>query len=244
MRPLHMLIFLAPLLIAYEAGSIFYLVDPAAGVQRSVEAYKVFGDFFHVFGLVGLFLPGIALVTVLLTWHVMVRDKWAVDGRTLATMLVESVMWTLPLLVLAAASDQSRGIFKTAALAAQQAGTSGGGIHALPLMTRLTIAVGAGLYEEMLFRLVGVALLHFIFVDLIGMKPRWGTAIAVVLAGLAFALYHRPDLPAEWPKFLFFTLSGIYLGAVYTMRGFGIVVGTHAVYDVLVLVIFPAFSRS
>lgn len=252
MRPLHMLVFLLPILIAYEAGSILYLTDRAAGVQRSVEAYKIFGDFFHVFGLAGVFLPGVALVTVLVTWHIMIKDRWRLDLSTLAGMLAESIAWTLPLLVLAAASDHARaaaGVFglssHTSVFPFALAGGSVGGaigdpVHDLPLMARVTIAIGAGLYEEMLFRLVGMALLHFILVDLIAAPPRWGMAIAIVLSALAFAVYHRPELPAEWPRFVFYTLSGIYLGTVYLMRGFGITVGTHAMYDILVLVVFPS----
>ncbi len=250
MRPLHMLVFLTPLVMAYELGSIFFLTDPAAGVQRSVEAYKLFGQFFHLFGLAGVFLPGVALAAVLVIWHLMVRDRWSVHWKTIGGMLLESLLWTLPLLVLAAATNHSRGMFQAGAMVTEMpvlAGAGGGsgggnGIHALPLMARLTIGVGAGIYEEMLFRLVGLALLHFILVDLIGTTERVGTSIAVVLGALAFALYHRPELPAEWSKFLFFALSGVFLGTVYMMRGFGIAVGTHALYDVLVLVIFPLFQ--
>lgn len=238
-----MLVFLAPLIAMYELGSIFFLTDTAAGVQRSVEAYKLFGQFFHLFGLAGVYLPGVALAAVLIIWHFMVKDRWSIEWRTIAGMFAESLAWTLPLLVLAAVTDHTRGIWHAAAAVSDTplAGTASG-IHDLPLMTRLTIAIGAGLYEEMLFRLVGLALLHFILVDLIAAPPKLGMAISVVLAALAFSLYHRPDLPGEWTKFLFFMLSGVFLGAVYMMRGFGVVVGTHALYDILVLVVFPSFQ--
>lgn len=248
MRPLHMLVFLTPLVLVYELGTVFFLTDAAAGVQRSVEAHKLFGQFFHLFGLAGVFLPGVALASVLVIWHFMLRDRWTIDWRTIAGMFVESLMWTLPLLVLAAVADHSRGAFRPAAVlealagAGNAAGGVGGGLQDLPLMTRLTIAIGAGLYEEMLFRLVGLALLHFILVDLIAAPPRSGMVIAVVLAALGFALYHRPVLPDEWGKMLFYTLSGLFLGAVYTMRGFGIAVGTHALYDIMVLVVFPSLQ--
>lgn len=242
-----MLVFLAPLIAMYELGSIFFLTDTAAGVQRSVEAYKLFGQFFHLFGLAGVYLPGVALAAVLIIWHFMVKDRWTIQWRTIGGMFAESLAWTLPLLVLAAATDHTRSVWHAAARTietplATGLASPGGGIHDLPLMTRLTIAIGAGIYEEMLFRLVGLALLHFILVDLIATPPKVGMSISVLLAALAFSLYHRPDLPAEWPKFLFFTLSGVYLGAVYMMRGFGIVVGTHAMYDILVLVVFPTFQ--
>lgn len=243
-----MLVFLTPLVVAYELGTIFFLTDSAAGVQRSVEAYKLFGQFFHLFGLAGVFLPGVAMAVVLIIWHLMVKDRWAVQWKTIGGMLLESMLWTLPLLVLAAVTSHTRGMFQPAASMsvddAASALASSSGIQNLPLMARLTIAVGAGLYEEMLFRLVGLALLHFILVDLIGTSERLGMVIAVTLGALAFALYHRPVLPDEWAKMLFFTLSGVFLGTVYMMRGFGIAVGTHALYDVLVLVIFPLFEAS
>jgi membrane protease YdiL (CAAX protease family) len=109
----------------------------------------------------------------------------------------------------------------------------------LPVATRLTIAIGAGLYEEMLFRLIGMALLHFILADLIGAPQKWATAGAVILSALAFAAYHQPADATAWATYI---LSGVYLGTVYGMRGFGIVVGTHALYDVLVLAVGPAIS--
>jgi membrane protease YdiL (CAAX protease family) len=232
MRPLHVLVFLLPLLIAYEIGSILYLRD-SAGAHMSVSAYRLFGDFFKVFGLAGAFLPGVALVVVFMVWHVMVRDRWTIDWRTLGGMAAESVAWNMPLLVLAAAMNHARSMAGLYALAADA--TS---FETLPTGARLTIAVGAGLYEEMLFRLVGLALLHFILVDLIGMSARWGFAIAILLTSLAFAVYHQPRLPEQWPLLLFATTAGIYFGTVYVMRGFGIVVATHALYDVLVLVVF------
>ena len=58
-------------------------------------------------------------------------------------------------------------------------------------------------------------------------------------SAIAFAVYHQPTHPTEWATY---TLSGVYLGTVYVMRGFGIVVGTHALYDVLVLAVGPAIS--
>jgi membrane protease YdiL (CAAX protease family) len=169
----------------------------------------------------------------------MVKDPWKIDPNTLAGMFLESLAWTLPLLVLAATFVHAR--------AAGVAGGVGGGgsfgmtladistpLNMLPPTTQFTIAVGAGLYEEMLFRLVGLALLHFILVDLIVMPPRWGQPLAILIAALAFAVYHQNQ---SGPEFVFKVLAGIYFGTVYTMRGFGIVVATHALYDILVLVV-------
>jgi hypothetical protein len=228
-RPLHVLVFLLPLVIVYEIGSVVFLTDPRTQTQIGVAANRLFSDFFSLFGPAAAFLPGVALLVVLLVWHVLSRDRWSVEPKTLGGMLIESLAWTMPLLVLAAASSHAKAVL------AVPAPGGVGALSGLSIGAEMTIAVGAGLYEEMLFRLVGLALLHFILVDLIGLTERVGAAVAVVLAALAFAVYHQPQLPAQWPDFLFYTVAGIYLGSVYVMRGFGIVVATHAVYDVAVL---------
>jgi membrane protease YdiL (CAAX protease family) len=236
MRPLHVLVFLLPLVLAYELGSFLYLSD-IEGKQLSVSAQRLFADFFHAFGLAGAWLPGLALVAVFLTWHIMIKDRWQVDPNTLGGMLLESVAWTLPLLVLSA----------TVVHAQRAMGVTGGGSGLAALaepptpdklgaMAALTVSIGAGLYEEMLFRLVGLALLHFVLVDLIGLTARWAYPIAIFVCALAFALYHQGQGTA---LLMFRTLAGVYLGTVYVMRGFGIVVGTHAIFDVLALVILP-----
>lgn len=248
MRPLHVLVFLLPLLIAYEIGSVIFLSDPSTGAQMSVAAFKLFNDFFKVFGLVGAFLPGIALVVVLLIWHVMVRDRWRIDGATLGGMAAESLAWTMPLLVMAAATNHARSVLGVVAAGEPNGliplAQGGSELLQLPLGARLTISVGAGLYEEMLFRLVGLALLHFVLVDLIGLTQRWGSAVAIVLCAMAFAVYHGPQLPAQWAEFVFMLLAGIYFGTIFVMRGFGIVVATHAIYDVLVLVVLQGSVRA
>jgi hypothetical protein len=233
MRPLHVLVFLLPLIGAYELGSLVYLSDHLSGKALSVTAYKLFLDLFHVFGLAGASLPSIALLVVFFTWHLINQDPWKIDPNTLAGMFLESLAWTLPLLVLAATFVHARAMAADTGPAALLADTTQP-LSQLPPMTQFTIAVGAGLYEEMLFRLVGLALLHFILVDLIGMKPFWGHPAAIIVAALAFAAYHQNQTPSE---FLFKVAAGAYFGTVYTMRGFGIVVATHALYDILVLVV-------
>ena len=97
-------------------------------------------------------------------------------------------------------------------------------------------SVGAGIYEELLFRLIGVSVLYLLFVKIIGMKNTAGAALAVGICALLFAGYHFPSWETfNIPTFLFYTAAGIYLGVVCLSRGFGIAVTTHALYDVMVV---------
>ena len=77
-RPLHVLVFLLPMMILYELGSVRYLSDPGRGVFETIGARKILTDFFNAFGVAGYFLPPLVLSSVLLTWHVLERDRWRV----------------------------------------------------------------------------------------------------------------------------------------------------------------------
>lgn len=220
-EPLHVLVFLLPLIVLYEIGSAAWLVDPeTGGILETIRAHRLFYKFFEIFGVGGAMLPGVALVVVLLVWHALSKKSWRVRPAVVGLMAIESAAWTLPLLVL----GQAAGLVALAAGA-------GAGIDDRPLGASVTIAVGAGLYEELLFRMVAIALLHFILVDLIQIGDRAGTWAAVAIAALAFAVYHD-----DWSaRFVFLMIAGGYFGALYVTRGFGVVVGAHALYDIIVL---------
>ncbi|MBC7773349.1 MAG: CPBP family intramembrane metalloprotease [Pyrinomonadaceae bacterium] len=251
MRPLHILVFIAPLVVLYELGTLFYLSSHQGGAQQTIKAHRLVGDFFHAFGVAGVYLPAAVLLTILLMWHVISNDRWRVRLWVIGLMLLEAIAWTLPLLVLSAMHTRAVGSGGGAAahVAGQLAGPLGSLAAAhdsttdwltLPWQARVTIAVGAGLYEELLFRFIGVAFLHFMLRDIARLKEGVAATIAVVGAAIAFALYHHTRLGTgdlDWPRLLFLTAAGLYFGMLYILRGFGVVVGTHAIYDVLVLVL-------
>jgi membrane protease YdiL (CAAX protease family) len=95
---------------------------------------------------------------------------------------------------------------------------------------------GAGIYEEVLFRLLLLSALRWLGRQ--AELPAWGAlALAGLVSALLFSLAHHVGLQGEVfdaQVFLFRTLAGLYFAALYLCRGFGIAVGAHAGYDVLV----------
>lgn len=238
-RPLHVLVFLAPLLIAYEIGSLLYLSNPSTGVVETISARRMISTFFETFGAFGLYLPGVALATVLLIWHLLRRDPWTIHVPVMPLMLMEAVLWTLPLIVLAMILPR---ITQMAEVVTWPPHLASADIRSLGWQARLTISIGAGLYEELVFRVVAIAALHFVLVDLLGVRRNTGAVLSVIISALAFALYH--DLRTvggelDVPLALFLTVAGLYFGLIYIWRGFGIVVAVHALYDVVALVLAP-----
>ncbi len=236
--PLHVLVFLLPLMIVYEFGSFWYLRD-AAGVMRTVGARNLLVRFFEVFGAGSFHLPAITLVVVLLLWHVLNRDPWKIRPGVLIGMALESAVLVLPLLVLGLIMDSSGSKGRLGAVAIENALPA---LRAAPWQERLTLSIGAGLYEELVFRLVMITGLHLILADAFRLPKHTSAFIACLASAVAFALYHDISPAgilngADLKAFTFLTAAGLYFAGLFLVRGFGIVVATHAVYDILVLVV-------
>jgi hypothetical protein len=226
-QPLSILAFLLPLVIAYEVG-LAVLLRSGQGVL-TIKAHETLLHFFDTFGLSargGLFLGGAAIIVVLLVWQVLTREPWHVDPATLAMMATESLALTLPLV----------GVGMI--MRAPEAAAAAPDLATMSLGARVAISVGAGLYEELLFRMTLIAVMHTLLVDVARLPSRTGAIIAIVVSAAAFTWYHPLEDAAgafSLARAGFFFLAGLYFGLVYVVRGFGIVVGTHVLYDVIVV---------
>lgn len=106
------------------------------------------------------------------------------------------------------------------------------------LVANLVGALGAGLFEELVFRLFLLSLLALALhraARAFSLPEVSGTVVAVILSGLLFALFHHLP-PAREPfamgAFLFRSMAGFLLGTLFVLRGLGVCVYTHVMYDV------------
>jgi membrane protease YdiL (CAAX protease family) len=107
----------------------------------------------------------------------------------------------------------------------------------LDLSTQLMISLGAGIYEELLFRVVLVGALVWGGTRLFGWAPRTAGIVAALVGAFLFSAFHYVGAygdPLELPSFLFRFLAGLVFSGLYLTRGFGIAAWTHALYDVFV----------
>lgn len=103
-----------------------------------------------------------------------------------------------------------------------------------PLGTQLVISLGAGIYEELLFRVLLVSGLLALGLRL-GWRRPVTVAVAVVLSALIFSAFHYVGPygdPLTLGSFTFRAIAGLLLSGLYVARGFGITAWTHALYDV------------
>lgn len=232
--PLQGLYFLMPLLVLYELGTLWLAPE---GDQRlpQIVAEKLLEQFFQWFGVTGFHLPAIIAMVVLFCLHLVRRDPWRPEPKLYLVMWLETLGWALPLYVFAMVL--MRGVPAAGIAPAYSVLAQATSIQGVPnWQSGMVFSIGAGIYEELLFRLIGLALLHLLFVDVLALPEKYGGTAAIVVSAVAFALYHFNQAnPFDLGKFAFYTLAGVYFALIYVMRGFGIVVGVHALYDIMVV---------
>ncbi|MBI2796988.1 MAG: CPBP family intramembrane metalloprotease [Gemmatimonadetes bacterium] len=107
----------------------------------------------------------------------------------------------------------------------------------LPVSTQLALSLGAGIYEELLFRvLLTGALLWFARVAL-GWGRGTASVAAVIVSALVFSAFHYVGPygePLQLASFTFRAIAGLWFSALFVLRGFGITAWAHALYDVWV----------
>ncbi len=219
--PLTSLLFLLPMIVLYELGTRYISATTHQGEQRII-AFNLLQEFFGLFGVTGRYLPALAVVGILMSWHIARKDPWEAPWGTIAGMFLESFVLAMPLILMGFVAARYW------SLAASRMEAS----------NLIVLSLGAGIYEELVFRLMALTILHLILVDLFAMKKGLAYLLMVLISSMLFAGYHYLGAePFVWQTFAFRTAAGLYFGAIFVFRGFGITAGSHAAYDVLIVLL-------
>jgi len=240
-RPLQALLFLAPVLLIYELALPYVGVDQLNNIATDIYARRLLHRFFETLGVTAFFhLPALIVVVVLFCWHLARHDRWDFRPRLYAGMWCESLVLALPLFVFQMV------LLRNGVLCAMAGELASVTAPVSSWAAELVFAIGAGIYEELLFRLIAISLLHMVLIDVLALPKRPATVAVIGLSAIMFGLYHFPSYnvlawdAAQWGRFVFYTGAGVYLAILFVLRGFGIVAATHAVYDVLVVLLAMA----
>ena len=224
-RPWPSLLFVLPMLLVFEIGTWLRNGDGAVGESQLVATYLI--DLtIKALGASGAYFPGLLMVVILLAIHIVGKHPWKFDIYVLPAMLGESSVWTIPLFVFDC-------VLHTAIVAGQASASTA-------WLDEVIRSFGAGLYEELVFRLICITVLTIVLIDVFKL-PRAASAMFAILGSAAlFAAHHHPplgDRAFETTEFIFRTGSGIFLAGLFIFRGFGIAAGCHAFYNVIVVTI-------
>lgn len=98
----------------------------------------------------------------------------------------------------------------------------------------LALSLGAGLFEELVFRVLLVSGILWLLETSRFTTRGPATLVAVLASALLFSLAHYIGPLGDGidaASFIFRFLGGLAFSAIYALRGFGIVSWTHALYD-------------
>jgi membrane protease YdiL (CAAX protease family) len=230
-RPLASLAFMAPLLLLYEVG---VLVLDSNAVRNGADVWL--RQLLDLLGFGQYFLLPVLTVAILLGWHHLTHQPWRVSPGLIYRMLAECAVLAVLLVIIARVQDSLLCVFmpgmsQTAIRAAIWDGLAG-------WMGEMVGYIGAGVYEELLFRLMMLPAAAWLFKQC-GCSTAQSLLGAIAVTSLLFAAAHHvgPEgEPVVLRNFLFRTIAGVFFAALFVYRGFGIAAGTHALYDILVSV--------
>jgi hypothetical protein len=237
-RPLPCLVFVVPLLLAYELGVLWVggIASPAQDQAWRTGADAWMRHALAAMGMTDRWFPPLCLALALLLWQAMSTRPWRFAPAVLLGMAVESLVLAVALVGLSRIVDLGFENLEHAPPYWLELGLTGSGSEAERPLAQLVGFLGAGVYEEAIFRLMFLPA-AFALLRAFQMPVVMASTLAVTASAVLFSLAHHAGTPGEaftWFAFIFRWLAGVYFAWVYVLRGFGVAVGTHTAYDILV----------
>ena len=215
--PLTSLVFTLPLVLAYEGGVLLLgRGSPRNGADvwlRHLLDMLGFGEYF--------LLP-VLTVLGLLAWHHVEHDRWRFSPAVLVGMTLECLLLAIVLVGLARLQSRLWPLWIV---------PGGEGF-----LARFVGYCGAGLYEEVLFRLLLLPAVAWVL-ERFGAGAGSALGWSALLTSLIFSLAHYVGPLGDsfdLYSFTFRAVAGLFFSILFVVRGFGIAAGTHAAYDMLV----------
>jgi membrane protease YdiL (CAAX protease family) len=224
-HPWSCLLFVLPLLAIYEVGLHFLGAGAAETLRNGADAWFRVG--LAAVGMRDWFWAPALIAALLVLWSIYRRQDRPDDFiGTWVGMTVESIFFAVCLWAISKGLHPFLEGMGARLNSPGPAGTSG----------QIISFIGAGIYEETLFRLVLFSGLLW-FLNLTDLPWVLTGLLAVLGSALLFAGAHHFGPTGEAYSshvFAFRTLAGVYFTVLYLFRGLGIAIGAHAGYDVLV----------
>ncbi len=224
----YSLTFALPLLLLYETLALALSHDAMAGVRNGADVLLK-SLFVLLGGQRGLIVFGVLLIGtgMVLVFRDLRANRGAMRGRVFAGMAGEAVVYALAFGLVAGTLTN---VLLAAARTLAQAQM---GERSWP--TQFMVSLGAGIYEELLFRVILVSLLAKLASLVFGWKPVAAGVFATLLGAFVFSAFHYIGPygdPLELRSFTFRAVAGVLFSGLYLTRGLGITAWTHALYDV------------
>ncbi|HLA64495.1 MAG TPA: CPBP family glutamic-type intramembrane protease [Rhodothermales bacterium] len=228
-----------PLFVLYEVGMLLANRGPG-GIRVGADVW--IKNILAAVGLGGWVALGVLVLVAGLAVFVGERNQRpALVPRYFGGIVAESLVYAVVLafVVGGAVGLLFNGWVLPGAMALQAAGSP-------PVLLHVALSIGAGLYEELFFRVILVGGLFLLANRFLPDRRRAYVAAAIIGAAIFSAVHYIGPYGDAFTasSFTFRFLFGLALNGVFLVRGFAVAAWTHALYDVLVVTgMFGLFGR-
>lgn len=220
-RPIYSAALVLPFLLTYELGILILQPNVINGGDALIITLM------NTLSIHTSFASSLVLLVCFVIWQVRSKASWKLDGGKLQLLFLESFVFAVILFFFMGWISSN---------------LPPGSIVGAPAAIRghlvdLVLFCGAGVYEELVFRVLLLGLLMLVLTKLFHMEKAWAAAIAVVVAAILFSLFHYIGPGGDtWNinSFLQRAFAGVFFSALYVTRSFGVAAASHAMYDILV----------
>lgn len=221
--PFYSLLFTLPLLIGYEIMIFSLNHSDVLGMRNGADI--IFRQFFAVFHVYGFYFVGFLVLIALIVayyFHTRQNVKVPFNFRFFIIMFLESLAYSL--LMFLFVNKIGKYLLVTGLILGRK--------------ESFVLALGAGVYEEFIFRVVLISGFLFFLKDILKLGSIASTIGAILAASVIFSLFHylgHYGEVFEVSSFLIRLGAGIFLSLIYVLRGYGITAYTHTLYDLLLI---------
>jgi len=275
-RPIYAILFLLPFIFFYEIGTFRINTDVLNNSQIRVVAFVWLQNLLESVGFGGKFAwvaPPLAVVIILTAMQITSGKQWRFWFGDILPMALECILLAVPLIVLtlsltsSSAAESNINQYENSAITIPTASVPGHSSatynHLLsavvrthvnnsnhPVLANIVTGIGAGIYEELVFRLILICILMLLLQDALRLNHMNSIVLSILISAALFSAHHHIDFmsgrpnaidPFNWTKFAFRTIAGIYFAVIFAFRGFGITAGTHAFYNIIAVSITARF---
>tara|TARA_X000001036_G_C20546924_1_gene752701 strand:+ start:137 stop:853 length:717 start_codon:yes stop_codon:yes gene_type:complete len=224
----YSLVIITPLFILYQILGFFNNYESHFIVKNSADVFiknffqsfdPLYGDFAYLICFIF-----IALFIVLKNRELFMSSE--IKLLFLFGMLLESLIHSISLLVIMSL------VYEILPLSIS--------LFSNGIIEGVYLSIGAGIWEELLFRYVLITTLLFVFNKAMYDFSNFSYLVIIVVTSALFSYYHFLGIDPELISlsvFIYRFIAGIILAIIFIFRGLGIAAYTHTFYD-LYLVFF------
>lgn len=223
--PFYSLLFTLPLLICYEILIFTLNHSDIRGMRNGADI--LFRQFFAMFNIYGFYLVGFLVLSTLSIsyyFHSRRNISKSFHWQFFVLMFLESLVFAMLMFIFIDKIGDYLIIIGTVPGKKEM----------------IVLALGAGVYEEFIFRVILVSGFLFFLKDILRLQPHLSAILAMISASLIFSLFHYLGSYGEVIEIRSFLIrfgAGMFLSLLFVLRGYGITAYTHTLYDLLVILI-------